>query len=688
MPVSLFVLMNSSFPVIRRELAALARRRSEFPVRTAGLLMLLLVLGLAWSNLIRYGGGAFTSQQLARVGRGLLVAFHVTLTSVLLLAVPAAMAGALAGEREEKSLDLLRMTPLGAFQIVLAKFLARLGSVLLWVVLAAPFVLVPLFFGGVTPADAWLAVLYPVGAAVWAASASLLASAYAARALTAALATFIGAGAWHALVAILLVGAFDLEEHSLHALPVVAYFIVPVEWMENGGRQLGSFLWVIPLETLAFALASVWIASRRLRRESEARGEMEARAARRAGPRPAAPGRPADPAGRRRVWGHAVAWKEIAAETGSGTRRLLGLGLILYVGGFLLAVAMELDDVSALVSGAAGGLVILAGIAGALRKRWRRPCWSVALFVAAMAGAMAIRCAAEFELFGSTRMMINPSIERDKLVIPLFMKGLSAYVAAAGVVIAMLRKSWLPSLVAAAAVFLLLVSVTRPDRIEDDYFYGGSAILALYLGAMAPLLAANAVGGERKRGTLEGLLMTPLTAAQIVSGKALGIWAALAPGLGLLVLHLAVLAGLYRPEAAGVAMAFAVFAVWLAMTIEFGLFVSTAIRKAVHAVLVVMGSLLLYVAGLPLFVVLAAGGGSDTEAILYVNPAFWFIGSLEYRGDQQYWPGPIDSAAGFITGLVVFTTVCLGAAVLFRLLARGSVRESSTFHVSGRLPGS
>jgi ABC-type transport system involved in multi-copper enzyme maturation permease subunit len=654
-------------PLIRRELAALARRRSEYPVRTVGLAILLLVLGLVWMEQIRYGGSAFTSQQLARVGRGLLIAFNITMTSVLILVVPAAMAGALAGEREEKSLDLLRMTPLGAFQIVLSKLLARLGSVTLWVVLAAPFVLVPLFFGGVTPADAWIAVLYPIGAAAWMASAALLASALANRTLTAALATYIGTAAWHALVAILLIGAFDIEEESLHLLPVVAYWIVPVASMEGGAGFADSFLWVVPIETLAFLILCVGVAAWRIRRESEKRGASEARASKRAGARPAEPGRPADPGGRRRVWGHAVAWKEMAAEAGSGTRRLLGLGLFLYVGGFLMTTTVELKHLSALVAGAAGGLVVVAGILGAVRPRWQRSAWSFALLVAAVAGALVVRVAAGYEMRNSRSYAAD---------IPVFLVGLSACVAVAGGGMALLRKSWRPLLVAALPFFFLLVPVFRPDRIDDDLFLGGLFILAIYISAMAPLLAASAVAGERKRGTLESLLLTPLSAGRILSGKALGIWAALAPGLLVMAVQCAVLAALYRPEAVGILLASGVFLAWLGLSIEFGLFLSAVMRKTVHAILIVMGSILLYVAGIPFFTLVSAGG-RDAEVILYINPAFWFGYSLaDFRASRSYWPGPIDSFAGFLVGYLFFVTVCMSAAALFRWLAMGCVRES------------
>jgi ABC-2 type transport system permease protein len=41
----------------------------------------------------------------------------------------------------------------------------------------------------------------------------------------------------------------------------------------------------------------------------------------------------------------------------------------------------------------------------------------------------------------------------------------------------------------------------------------------------AAVIAADAIAGERERGTLEGLLLTPLTDRELAAGKLLGAWA-------------------------------------------------------------------------------------------------------------------------------------------------------------------
>jgi ABC-type transport system involved in multi-copper enzyme maturation permease subunit len=639
--------MTTVLPLVRRELAALSRRRSEYPLRTVGLVILLAAMALVWNDLIRWGGGSFTSQQMARFGRDLLVAFNITVTCLMLIAMPAATAGAIAGEREDRSLDLLRMTPLGPLQIVLSKLAARLASGLQWLVLAAPFLFVPLAFGGVTPAQVLVAVLFPVGAAVWAASAALLASALARRAQTALLATFIGGGAWHALVAIVCLGLMNLDEAAIHLLPVIGYFAVPVDILERvGGRPNAEpFLWMLPLETLLFAAVCVAVAARRVARESEQAAVAEAAPARTKRARAAAA------AGRRRIWDRPVAWKEVAAESGSGTRRLLGLGLALYLGGLLLALTDALHDAEAFFAGLAGAAVITLGLAGAARRRWTRPCMTLALSITAAEGIRIL-----------LRMQERASVGH----MPELMVGTGGILVAA-VLVARHRR------VLAAGAALLVLALIVPGSHQGigwgrEFITIGSVILAAYLALMAPMLASGAVAGERKRGTLEGLLLTPLTAPQILSGKSLGVWAALGPGLAVLAAHLVLLARLERPEPLGAVMAALLAAAWLGMTIELGLLFSARFRMPLQALLFTIGTILLYVAGLPLLAVLSTAGRGG-EGILVFNPVYWFITSLEYRANRMYWGGPVDSATGFFAGYVVFTLACLGLARLFRTLA-------------------
>jgi hypothetical protein len=179
--------------VFRRELAAVARQRFAFPARTVGLILLLIALAATWDVRIRQARGGLTSAELGTIGRDLMFYCSFALDLLLVLLMPAVLGGAVAGEREEHRLDILRMTPLNSFTIILAKLAARLAYAFQWILLGGPFFLIPLSFGGVSAGDAAVAVLFPMGAAVWMATAALIVSSFTTRTITAILASYVAA---------------------------------------------------------------------------------------------------------------------------------------------------------------------------------------------------------------------------------------------------------------------------------------------------------------------------------------------------------------------------------------------------------------------------------------------------------------------------------------------------------------
>jgi ABC-2 type transport system permease protein len=102
-----------------------------------------------------------------------------------------------------------------------------------------------------------------------------------------------------------------------------------------------------------------------------------------------------------------------------------------------------------------------------------------------------------------------------------------------------LRDLWLGGrALALSLAYSLLLSViayltatnTALNFLEQRETVNLTLQVAIAVGALLPLLtAADAVSGERERGTLEGLLLTPVTRVGIVSGKllaALSLWLA------------------------------------------------------------------------------------------------------------------------------------------------------------------
>ena len=120
-----------AWPLIQRELVALLRTRRAFWLLLMSTLVSFLVPLARWPS--GSGSIAFFDENVV-----VFLMFIVTQLVVALLIVPAVTAGAFAGERERETYDLLHSTLLPPSSIVVSKFLAALGYVVLLLVAAAP----------------------------------------------------------------------------------------------------------------------------------------------------------------------------------------------------------------------------------------------------------------------------------------------------------------------------------------------------------------------------------------------------------------------------------------------------------------------------------------------------------------------------------------------------------------------
>ena len=79
---------------------------------------------------------------------------------LIVLVAPALTAGLISGEREKQTLDLLLVTRVGAFQIIMGKLFSTLCFLLLMIGSSLPAMVVTLFFGGVAFTDMLIALLF------------------------------------------------------------------------------------------------------------------------------------------------------------------------------------------------------------------------------------------------------------------------------------------------------------------------------------------------------------------------------------------------------------------------------------------------------------------------------------------------------------------------------------------------
>jgi ABC-2 family transporter protein len=135
-------------PIVAKEYRA---RMRTWRSPTAMTVYILLLGGLGWAVFASMAnGGPFGS-----IGSGtnyglflftFLVLFQVTLLAFI---TPALTAGAISGERERQTIDLLFVTPLPPFSIIWGKLLASMSFVVLLLTLSVPIFSLVFLFGGV-----------------------------------------------------------------------------------------------------------------------------------------------------------------------------------------------------------------------------------------------------------------------------------------------------------------------------------------------------------------------------------------------------------------------------------------------------------------------------------------------------------------------------------------------------------
>jgi ABC-2 type transport system permease protein len=191
-------------------------------------------------------------------------------------------------------------------------------------------------------------------------------------------------------------------------------------------------------------------------------------------------------------------------------------------------------------------------------------------------------------------------------------------------------------------------------------------------GLLALLGAADTISGERERGTLESLLLTPVPRARLVSGKLL---AALSLWLGAMVVTVPYVWYLGRDvgaagEAVGTGLgAGTLLAIALA---AFGIVISAVARS--NRVSLSLSLFVLLALFAPTQLPAGAQRGWAGDLLLRVNPvtaAEHYIGSVIV--DQHGWTRDLSWLASPLASAAVLTTIAIAVVPRF-LTLRGGVR--------------
>jgi len=148
-------------PVFRRELNTLLRSWKTYGALTVYVAILMAVeriAGLQVNN-YAYGRNYGFDPRIVAERYTLLSGFQFVLIAII---TPALTAGAIAGERERQTLNLMLITKMSTFKIAAGKLMSSLSIVVLLIVASMPVFAMMFYYGGVSLPDLIAVILYTI----------------------------------------------------------------------------------------------------------------------------------------------------------------------------------------------------------------------------------------------------------------------------------------------------------------------------------------------------------------------------------------------------------------------------------------------------------------------------------------------------------------------------------------------
>ncbi len=238
---------RESNPLLIKELRGRMRGARAFVVLTVYLLLLSCftsIIYYAYTASATSGGGP----DMADLGQIIFIAVVVVEIFMVTFITPAFTAGAISGERERQTYELLRTTLLSAPKLVLGKLYAALTYMLLLILAAVPLESVAFVLGGVVIEELAIALVILLVTALLFAVIGLLFSAFLRSTLAATVLSYI-------IALLLTVGLPVLMLISVGIVDAVIYDFDPTTWVLEALLMYVVFF-VLSLSPISTAVAA------------------------------------------------------------------------------------------------------------------------------------------------------------------------------------------------------------------------------------------------------------------------------------------------------------------------------------------------------------------------------------------------------------------------------------------------
>ncbi len=200
-------------PILLKELKVSSRRKRTYFLRAGYLLLLVTALLLTWWAVIQGSMTQSTAEVLQRqsqTGEALSLTLGWIQLVVLILVAPMLTGSCVSDEIEDRSLDVLLITPLSAAQIIVGKMLSRFVYIGLLVLLSAPLLLAMRTYGGFTLDQLIRLEALSLSTALLGASVAILLSCWEARGWRAVAMTYFWLALWWFAIPLIAVASVFL----------------------------------------------------------------------------------------------------------------------------------------------------------------------------------------------------------------------------------------------------------------------------------------------------------------------------------------------------------------------------------------------------------------------------------------------------------------------------------------------
>jgi ABC-type transport system involved in multi-copper enzyme maturation permease subunit len=271
-------------PVFAKEMMEMARRKRYYFNRVLYGLVLLLSLLMVWDSFQwRYGSsGTLSIKDMAAMARRQFDTISIVQFAAVFLLVPLFLGGVIAGEREERTLELLFTTQLADREIVLGKLFSRIVVLVLLILTALPILGLILFSGGVDPDSLWRVIGATLLATLYAGAHAIYFSTITKSPIGALVRTYWRMAIWLIGIPFALLFTAEAIARAVNSPRILDYLLVGVASVnpigpfvlaldgDNYARLASRLEWFFPLLFVlpgAWSIFLIWRAIRRLRLE-------------------------------------------------------------------------------------------------------------------------------------------------------------------------------------------------------------------------------------------------------------------------------------------------------------------------------------------------------------------------------------------------------------------------------------